>query len=260
MWLTRLRQIRFNLSLSCPRSNFSYLHFDVPVRLAQSFFSVLFSVLLRPDCNFNLLWLNELFGPDSNVERSTRMSRMEPTNFNSIYCYRHCACSPLPYTVGSIYSISGIWSENTHARTHTHMRFYNNLSRFSRLARSLGSECILIWRQTLYTKGPLGRHITSCMSHSPFFPPLLTAEPWVRDPLCEWHTRAVLTGAVIHSAVCLQRCCCMELHIAQVTKDGGAEIEMHRDPQGWMKWMTGTGQEWTECRKEANCAESIHSS
>lgn len=81
---------------SHPRSNFTYLHFDVPVRLTCGFFSVLFSVLLQPDCNFDLLWLCEPFGPDSNVERSSRMSRMEPTNFNSIYCYGCCACSPLP--------------------------------------------------------------------------------------------------------------------------------------------------------------------
>ncbi len=137
---------------------------------------------------------------------------------------RHCACSTLDSRIYLLHQWDMIWKHtcaHTHTHTHTHVQFYNNLSHFSRQARSLGEWMhIDLTANYLHQRAIRATHYFLYVSLS-FFPPLRTAEPWVRDPLCEWHTRAVLTRAVIHSAVCLQHCCCMRLHIAQVTKDGG---------------------------------------
>lgn len=90
-------------------------------------FSVFFCVQLGPDCNFNLLWHGEPFALDSNVECSSGMSHTEPTNFNSIYCYGHCAFSLYLRRYDLFTPSAGCVLK--HACTYT--RFYNNLSRSS---------------------------------------------------------------------------------------------------------------------------------
>lgn len=101
-------------------------------------FSVLFRVQLGPDCNFDLVWHGEPFALDSNVECSSGMSHTEPTNFNSIYCYGHCARS-LYLRRYDLFTPS-VGYVLKHACTYTYTAFYDNLSRFSVSLLSRGAN------------------------------------------------------------------------------------------------------------------------
>lgn len=124
--------VRLDWLPSIPKDEPAVISLTLILMFLAYLFSVLFCVRPGPDCNLNLLWHGVPFALDSNVECSSGMSHTEPTNFDSIYCYGHCA--------GSLYRRRYDLFTPSAGYVGKHVCVYNNLSRSSQCRCSLGEQ------------------------------------------------------------------------------------------------------------------------